>query len=260
MAETPKARPRFYDLSDTLRNGTWEPLPHKIVYKSHEEGAAHAAKMFGLKPSDFPESRAWAVEEVTLHTHSGTHIDAPYHYGPNSGGKPARTIDQMPLDWFFNDGVVLDFSQKPAGGVIHIDDLQAALDKIDYTLKPFDIVLVRTDASKHFGEVNYQDMHAGVSAAGTRWLISQGIRVMGIDAWGWDRPFPQQTELFRQGEKDVLWEAHYVGKDQEYCQIERLANLDKLPRPFGFKVSVFPFKLEGCSGSWTRAVAIFDEG
>lgn len=61
------------------------------------------------------------------------------------------------------------------------------------------------------------------------------------------------------GDASVIWEAHRVGKEAEYCQIEKLANLDILPRPYGFKVSCFPVKLKGGSGGWTRVVAMFED-
>ena len=51
----------------------------------------------------------------------------------------------------------------------------------------------------------------------------------------------------------------FAGIDKEYCQIEKLANLDILPSPFGFKVACFPVKLTGVSAGWCRAVAVLEE-
>ena len=82
---------------------------------------------------------------------------------------------------------------------------------------------------------------------------------MGIDAWGWDQPFWAMKERFlATKDPSVIWEAHRVGRDLEYCQIEKLAKLSMLPRPFGFKVSCFPVKLKGGSAGWSRVVALFD--
>ena len=66
----------------------------------------------------FPDGAALAWEAVKTDTHHGTHIDAPWHYGPMSEGKPARTIDQLPLEWFIGPGVRLDLRHKPAGATI----------------------------------------------------------------------------------------------------------------------------------------------
>ncbi|WP_019119487.1 cyclase family protein [Brevibacillus massiliensis] len=249
---------RIIDLSVPLDNQAGEPMKPKISYFAHEAGAEEAAQFFGLEPDDFPERKAWAVETVTLTTHTGTHVDAPWHYWPTSEGKPARTIDQLPLEWFYGDGVLLDFSDKPAGYEISADDLQHKLAEIGYKLKPFDIVLVRSDADKRFYDPDYAQVHAGMSAAATHWLIDQGIKVMGTDGWGWDIPFSVQAADYKRNPRDgVLWAAHFVGREKEYCQIEKLANLDQLPAPYGFQVAVFPVKIKGASGGWARPVAIF---
>jgi kynurenine formamidase len=250
---------KIIDLSVSIDQRAKEPLPAKIDYASHEKGGKQAAQFFGMQPEDFPESKAWAVETVTLNTHTGTHVDAPWHYWPTSGGKPSRTIDQLPLEWFYGDGVLINFSDKSPGYEISVSDLKSKLEEIDYQLKPYDIVLIRTDADKRFYEDDYVNSHAGVSAEATHWLIDQGIKVMGTDGWGWDIPFHVQAADYKQNPRDgVLWAAHFVGRDKEYCQIEKLANLDQLPKPTGFKVAVFPVKIAGASAGWARPVAIFE--
>ncbi len=249
---------KIIDLSDTLENGTPEPIPHEINYINHEQGAMQAAALLELQVEDFPEGKAWAVEMVNLSTHSGTHLDAPYHFGPQSEGKPARTIDEVPLEWCFGDGVVLDFSHKKAGDLITVEEVKGKLAEIDYQLKEGDIVLIRTDTWKNFGEPGYQEMHPGMSEEATLWLIRQGIKVTGIDAWGWDRPFSVMAGEYKEGVEGNLWAAHFAGKKKEYCHIEKLTNLDKLP-PYGFKVACFPIKIKNASAGWTRVVAIFED-
>lgn len=250
---------KIIDLSVPLDNDAREPTPPIIKYDTHEQGAKQAAQAFGLKPSDFPDGKAWATETVTLNTHTGTHVDAPWHYSDTSGGKPARTIDELPLEWFYGNGVLFDFSGYAEGYEIQVSDLKKQLVDIDYKLQPYDIVLIRTDADKKFYDKNYANVHAGMSAEATRWLIKQGIKVMGTDGWGWDIPFYLQTEEYKKNPRDdVLWAAHFVGKDYEYCQIEKLANLEKLPTRHSFKVAVFPIKIKKASGGWARPVAIFD--
>jgi kynurenine formamidase len=231
-------------------------LKVKIEYVNHKEGTKIFGAMFGLKEEDFPEGSFSAVENVTLTTHSGTHLDSPWHYWPTSEGKPARTIDRIPLEWCY--GVVLDLTHKKAGEEIDIKDLKDALAKIPYPLKPFDIVLVMTGASKYYGQADYARRHPGATRDSTLWLVNQGIKVMGIDAWGWDKPFDVMIEEVRRGKKEKLWAAHYAGREKEYCHIENLTNLDKIPRPFGFKVAVFPVKIENAGGGWVRAVAIIE--
>ena len=59
----------------------------------------------------------------------------------------------------------------------------------------------------------------------------------------------------KSGIKGKVWAAHYAGKERECCHLENLANLDKIPCPYGFKAAVFPTKIERASGGWVRAVA-----
>ncbi|ASN04264.1 cyclase family protein [Virgibacillus necropolis] len=250
---------QIIDLSVPISERVKEPLPAKVDYCKHEQGAEQAAKMFELEPNDFPENKAWAVETVTLSTHTGTHVDAPWHYWPTTDGKPSRTIDELPLEWFYGSGVLFDFHKKEPGYEITTEDLKQKLKELNYELKPYDIVLIRTDADKKIFEDNYFNAHSGVSAEATHWLIDQGIKVMGIDGWGWDIPFHLQAEEYKKNPRDgVLWAAHFVGQEKEYCQIEKLANLDQIPKPYGFKVAVFPVKIEKASAGWARPVAIIE--
>jgi kynurenine formamidase len=250
---------KFYDLNVPLEESPSEPLPLKITYINHEQSAAGMAQFLGCTVDDLPDGQGWGVENVAISTHNGTHVDAPWHYFPTSMGKPARTIDELPLEWFFQDGVRLDFRHIEKGGVITIDDLKAALKKIKYTLKPYDIVMLWTDTDKLWGQAEYFNSGAGLTYDSTLWLLEQGVRVIGTDCWGLDRPFWAVTKQFKaDGDASKIWEAHRAGIEQEYCQIEKLANLDQLPRATGFKVACFPVKVTGGSAGWARVVAIVE--
>jgi kynurenine formamidase len=197
----------------------------------------------------------WAVEEFTkLATHSVTYVDAPWHYNSVIRGQRAVTIDALPPEWFFSDGVVLDMTDKADGETIEVKDLKAALSGIKCDLSPLDIVLMRTGRDAFYGQPHYLWRGCAVAAEATRWLYEQGVRVMGIDAWGWDGPLDRQAKqaLARQG-KGVFWAAHQC--DLPYSQIERLVNLGALP-PFGFKVACFPLKIQGGSAGPARVVAM----
>jgi kynurenine formamidase len=251
---------RIIDLSVPMEDSPSEPLPVKVTHEPHQQAVELMKMFFGCSEQDLPQGLGWANDSVTLGAHAGTHVDAPWHYFPTSGGKRAKTIDEIPLEWFYHDGVVLDMRHKPRGSGVTVDDLQKALAKIKYKIKLWDIVMIQTGADKLWGEPEYFEAGCGMTRESTLWLIEQGVRVMGIDAWGWDRPFWAIKEEFtKTGDKSVLWGAHFVGKDKEYSHIEKLANLDKLPKPFGFKVACFPVKLTGGSAGWARVVAILED-
>lgn len=250
---------KVYDLSVPTEDSPSEPLPVKVEHKPHEASLPIIGLLLGAKKEDMVDGLGWADDAVSLSAHAGTHVDAPWHYSPLSENKKARTIDEMPLDWFYHDGVVLDSRHKPQGSGISVDDIRGALKKINYMLKPWDIVLIQTGADKLWGKPEYFMSGCGMTEESTLWLIDQGCRVMGIDAWGWDRPFNAIKEEFgRTHNKSVVWGAHKAGIKKEYCHIEKLANLDALPKPFGFKVACFPLKLTGGSAGWARVVALFE--
>jgi len=251
---------KIIDLSIPLEDSPSEPQNVEVNHIPHTQTAAGMAAQFGCSESDLPDAKGWAVDTLTLSTHAGTHVDAPWHYAPVSEGKKARTIEQMPLEWFFGDGVVFDMRHKPKGSLIEVSDLALALEKVSYTLSSGDIALIQTGTDKLWGKPEYFDSGSGMSKAATLWLIEQGVRVMGTDAWGWDRPFWAIREEFeKSGDKSIIWQGHFAGIEREYCHIEKLANLDKLPEPFGFKVACFPVKITGGSAGWARVVAIVED-
>lgn len=251
---------RIIDLSVPLEHlAASEPIPAQIHYVRHaEEGLRQMQQFFGIEPGDlvYSDGQGWALEEVRAITHTGTHVDAPYHYGATSEGKPARTIDQVPLEWCFAPGVVLDVRHKTAGSTITVDDLEAALRQIDYRLKPLDIVLIQTGADKRLASADYF-AQPGLGREGVLWLTGQGVRVIGIDAYTLDRPFANMVEDYRHtGDGRHIWPAHFAGLTSEYCQIEKLANLDQIPTPHGFFISCLPVKIAQASAGWCRAVAL----
>lgn len=127
---------KIIDLSVPLRTDPNKVIQARIEYQTHEQGAQSLGPLFGINPADLPEGKFEAVETVTAVTHAGTHLDAPYHYWPTSGGQPARTIDKVPLEWCYGDGVVLDMTHKKRGELITLEDVTAALKKIGYKIKP----------------------------------------------------------------------------------------------------------------------------
>ena len=98
----------------------------------------------------------------------------------------------------------------------------------------------------------------GVTAEATRWLYEQGVRVMGIDAWGWDRPLHLQAAGGARAAASPASSGPPTRPTSPTRQIERLGNLGALPST-GFRVSCFPLRIVGASAAPARVVAILDE-
>ncbi len=259
------AKKRYIDLSISIESDLPSDPPMmipRIDYISHHQGAEQMKEFFpGVTQEQLPAGLGWAVEFLTLTTHSGTHLDAPYHYHPTMDrGKPALTIDEIPLEWCFGEGVVLDFRHKEDGSRITVEDVKKELERIHYEIKPLDIVLIQTGADAVWGTPQYLTKGAGMDRESTLFLVEKGVRVVGIDAWSWDRPLPFLAKEFQETrDPRVIWEAHFAGIEIGYCHMEKMAHLSDIGRAYGFTICCFPIKIKRASAGWVRPVAIVDE-
>ena len=263
---------RLIDLTIPIEHGAIsEPFfgsefesPPRIEYFSHEDGIRLNQTLFGCQPEELPNGLGHAVENIHSVVHSGTHCDAPWHYSPTTEGGKMRsmTIDEVPVDWFYGPGVILDLTHKQPEEAITDTDVAAALDKMGYEVKEHDIVLFRTDRYKLWGTEAYLTDFPGIVPSAPEYLINRGVRVMGIDAYNFDMPFATQKRLYQEtGDPSYIEPCHMaLGAKHNYLHIEKLANLDKIPQPYGFTFSALPVKIVGASGAWCRAVAIIEDG
>ncbi len=255
---------QLIDLARPLENTTYADPPGlhpTITYLAHDETADGILGFFpGVTRDQLPGGEGWAVEQVQLSTHNGTHLDAPYHYHSTmDGGKRAITIDEVPLEWCIGPGVKLDFRHLPDGHVVTADEVAAEFDRIGHDLKPGDIVLVNTAAGAAYGTPEYVATGCGIGHEATCWMTERGMRVCGTDAWSWDPPLAVQAAQAKEtGDYSVFWEGHKAGAETIYFQMEKLGNLESLP-PTGYEVSCFPAKIEKASAGWCRTVAIFED-
>jgi len=188
-----------------------------------------------------------ATYVVVLGDHLGTHMDLLRHMREDAPGP-----EGIPLEYCYGDGVILDFRHLPKGTGITVDHMKEALMKIQYTLKPLDIVLIHTGAGAIQTTEAYITDHVGMTAEATHSLLDQGIKMSGIGAITYDPP------VWAMFERKQFWEAHKVMLTREYYHLGNMTNLDKLP-PHGFTLSLFPVKWYMTTGAPARAVAILDE-
>ena len=97
---------KLIDISVPLQNDVPADPPGNhptIQYIDHQQGLQRMLAFFpGLKAEDLPDGQGWAVEQVQLSTHNGTHLDAPWHFHPTMNrGERSWTIDEVPLEWCF---------------------------------------------------------------------------------------------------------------------------------------------------------------
>ncbi|HYX71823.1 MAG TPA: cyclase family protein, partial [Nitrososphaera sp.] len=164
------------------------------------------------------------VTRITLGSHTGTHVDAPWHFL-----KDGNSIDMEPLDKFIGEAVIIDASGRNS---ISSNDLSGN------DIRSNDIVLISTDSGDRLTDFAYLE----VSAA--EWLVERGIKCVGIDT----------SSVEKYGRK-----AAPVHKMLLACNIGIIENLANL-KPFAGSRMFFvclPLPLKGVDGSPARAV-LFD--
>jgi arylformamidase len=175
------------------------------------------------------------LSEITMGSHQGTHLDAMYHFIADG-----KTIDQMPLDWFYGPARLIRIPKK-AGEEITVDDFR----RHEKLLTPNAKILFETGWSKHFGTEGFFENFPSMTQDAARYLVSRKIRLIGMDT-----PTPGKD----------WYEVHHIllEKPAEMVIVEALANLDQLPEEFTF--IGFPLHFKQGDGSPIRAVALVNEG
>lgn len=177
------------------------------------------------------------AETVRLNTHTGTHVDAPYHFYDEG-----RTIDQVPLDAWMGPALFLDLRHKQADEAITRADLEAhlgALAEGDFA------VLVTGWTARRAVSRDYLTRWPYLSGDGARALVDAGVKGVGIDTLsigGYGSP-----EKGRPPHEVILGAGKVI--------VEEL----NVPEPFldGRKrdFCAAPILLRGCGGAWARAFA-----
>ncbi len=162
---------------------------------------------------------------ISMSVHTGTHLDTPLHYF----SRPLHVAD-FPVDQFCGPAKVFD--------CIGIDPIQLT-PAMQQQIQTGDIVLFRTGFDLFWGTDKYYADYPVVDDTVADFLISKGIKIVGVDAAGPDKsPYPLHKKFF---ESDI-------------CLLENLCNLDKLLEKETIELFAFPLKLLADS-SPVRAVA-----
>jgi kynurenine formamidase len=185
-----------------------------------------------------------AVNRLEMGEHTGTHVDALNHMRREDRG---RSIDTMPLNMFYTEGICLDLSHKRLRELIEIPDLEAALSAAGVDIREGDTVLLYTDHYRRaFGTEDWYD-GPGISAEAARWLGRQRIAAFGV-------------ETMAPGVRHVSnREVHHICGEMGFTHYENLINLHLLLGRGRFRFIGLPLRIRGGTGSPVRAVAVFGE-
>ena len=207
------------------------------------------------EPTAFAAREGYTMHVIRqMHTHTGTHIDAPLHF--IEGGK---AVDHVPIEKFAGEGVVLDLSYKRAGEEINELDLKA----FDGEIRSGDVVLLHTGWDKKRGFTSeYLFEWPYLVESGAKYLVEKKVKAVGTDGLsigGWDFEVPAHGPIAKKGSP---FQTHRILLENDIIIIEEMRNLDKIleGRRTGKAYFIFaPIAIQGAEGGPCRAIALIYE-
>jgi kynurenine formamidase len=214
--------------------------PRRVVDLSHRLDASVQVypgdPVFRTSPAAVLERDGFNVQHVAMGSHTGTHVDAPYHFFAEG----AR-IDEMDPALFVGPAVVVDVRGKGPRERITWADLAPSADRMG----PGRIVVVHTGWSEHFRHERYLE-HPFLDGEAAERVLATGVRVLGVDTLN-----PDETVLEGQGDFSV----HQIVLGAGGVIAENLTNLAAIDVPDPV-ISLLPLSLAGADGAPVRAVAL----
>ncbi len=161
---------KIYDLSQPLNQDVYSwpyypPFEVKYIKRKAEHGVN--------------------AQYIQTSNHMGTHLDAPRHFVTNG-----MTIDQIPLEWLYGPGVIVDLTNEMSDLSVYTPDMITSRVEV----QKGDLLLLHTGWHRfaQFGdeanEERYIHLHPGAHPDMVAWLLEMEIKIWGVDAISTDHP------------------------------------------------------------------------
>jgi kynurenine formamidase len=242
------------------------------VYPAHRPGyfyALYRRHRDGYRP-ELHGSRSSASGTLTMMEHTGTHIDALCHQAHGLKMYGDIPVDQAETPTGFNQlgvetvppllgrGVLLDvagFLGKTCLApkyAISAEEMKACAAAEGVSVKPGDVLLVRTGFGALWNDEAAYLQAAGMAKSGTLWAADQGVAAVGADNMSWDAPDERDPET------GATLFGHVYLLPQKGIYIMENLNLEELAgqRCYSFAFVGIPLKLNGATGSPLRPLAL----
>ncbi len=228
---------RIVDLSQEIYQG----MP---VYAGHLKTVVFQHHTFEDTAPNFDSGFAYQSLGLMMCDHGPTHVDAISHLDRRG---EAPTIDQMPLDTFWGQGIALDISDLGARAYCTAERLDRALAESPVDLRAGDVLLLRTGAADRFeGTRDYTTEYGGLDQSAADWLSDHQPKIFGVDSPSPDTP------------GDRIYPVHMYCREHGITHYENLNNLGAV-LGYRFTFYGFPLRVRGGHGSPVRALAMIDD-
>ena len=184
------------------------------------------------------EKDGYNLELLFLSSHTGTHIDAPYHFL-----KKGQKIHQIVTRRLVTEAILIKI-RKSANQSITKTDIQK-FEKKYGKIDDGSTVIFYTGWQKNLKKESYFLRNPGLAVSAAKYLASKKINLVGIDSPSIDLG------------KDSKFSVHHILANSGILIVENLANLEKINSEM-FHLIVAPLKLKNATGSPVRAMALTD--
>ena len=173
------------------------------------------------------------LELLFMSSHTGTHIDAPFHFVKNG-----KKIHEIPPERLVNEAILIKIRKKPNEAILKTDIQK--FEKKFGEIQVRETVIFWTGWQKNLEKDIYFTKNPGLSISAAKYLVSKKINLVGIDSPSIDLG------------KDSKFSVHHILAKNNILIVENLANLDKI-KPMKFHLITVPLKLKNATGSPIRA-------
>ncbi len=181
------------------------------------------------------ENDGYNLELLFLSSHTGTHLDAPYHFVKNG-----LKIDQIPVERLVGKATLIKIERSKNTAITKSDI--TSFEKENGRILNHASIFFHTGWQKNLKKENYFIENPGLDSSSAKYLASKKINLVGIDSPSIDLG------------KDESFKVHNILSRNNILIVENLTNLNKI-KPIEFNFTILPLKLKDATGSPVRAVA-----
>ena len=189
-----------------------------------------------IRWADIANNDGYNLELLFLSSHTGTHLDAPYHFAKNG-----LKIHQIPLARLIVEAILIKL-KKTSNDAITKSDI-TSFEKENWNIPDCSSIIFFTSWQKNLKKDNYFTENPGLDISAAKYLVSKKINLVGIDSPSVDLG------------KNKLFSVHHILSKNNILMVENLTNLNKISSK-KFTLIVLPLNLKDATGSPVRAVAL----
>jgi len=183
------------------------------------------------------EKDGWNAVYIDIYSHSGTHMDAPVHFGVEG-----PTVDQMPLDRLMGPAKILDLTGVLPSSLIQVEDLVRLKEPINQG----DSLIIKTGWSKFSATdpEKYRNQLPRISEKLARWLVEKEVKILAVEP-------PSVANVNDLAEVTLIHRILFSG---QIIIVEGICNLDEI-KVEEVELMVMPLKIGGGDGAPARVLA-----